>query len=93
MDATNDFVRSASLIGRDYYSRYCLRISLIDIEKTYSEVKNLETNVKLTYIHSYDNVTPTVGFQFGTSGAAASLSFATTGKAWQIEVDVPDVTY
>ena len=63
------------------------------IGKTYSTVRNKETNVKFTYIHTYQSTTGSISISGGTSGAAASVSLSSTPKKWQIEIDVPGVKY
>jgi hypothetical protein len=65
----------------------------VKIKKTYSTVQNKETNVKFTYIHTYQSTTGSISISGGTSGAAAGISLSSTPNKWQIEIDVPGVKY
>lgn len=63
------------------------------ISKTYSASKGKETNVKLTYIHTYQSNVGSISFTGGTSGAAAGVSLSSCANQWQIEVDVSGIKY
>lgn len=63
------------------------------IAKTYTTNRNKETNIRLTYIHTYQQTVGSVSFQAGTDGAAAGVSLSNCDKQWQIEIDVPEITY
>ena len=68
--------------------------AMVELAKTYSEEKDKETNVQLTYVHTYGSITPTIGISAGyPSGVAGSVSVSSTDKAWQIMGDVPGLTY
>ena len=57
------------------------------------ENQKKETNAKMTYIHTYKKISGSVSLQIGTNGVAAGISFSTTENNWQIEIDVPKITY
>lgn len=57
------------------------------------ERKNETTNVRMTYIHTYEEVNGSLSFSVNANGAAASISFSTIQNNWQIEVDVYGIKY
>lgn len=64
------------------------------IEKTYSTLKNKETAMRMTYIHTYDKLSGTVEFSIDKSGVtAAGVSLTTVEDQWQIEVDIAGLIY
>ncbi len=73
--------------GADYIDTY------VKLKKTYSHFKNKETNVKLTYIHTYATVSGSVSFGVSHSGFACGVSLSSCPKQWQIEVEVPGLKY
>lgn len=84
------FEDTTSILGNfyaDYINNYA------ELTKTYPSIKNKETNVKLTYVHTYQSSVGTITFTGGYNAAAAEVSLSSTDKQWQIEVDVPSVTY
>lgn len=52
-----------------------------------------EANAKLTYIHTYKDVSGSISLKLGTDGLAAEVLFSAQEKYWQIEVDVPGLKY
>lgn len=66
----------------------------IVIGKTYTTLKNKETAMRLTYIHTYDKLSGTIDFSIDTSGeAAAGVSLTTVEDQWQIQVDISGLIY
>ena len=63
------------------------------LQKTYSTYKGKETNIRLTYIHTYQSTVGSISFQGGSSGVAAGVSLSSCNKQWQIEIDVPGIYY
>lgn len=63
------------------------------IAKTYTTVQSKETSIQLTYIHTYQSAVGSVSFEGGSSGAAAGVSLSSCDKQWQLEIDVPGITY
>lgn len=63
------------------------------LQKTYSTYKGKETNIRLTYIHTYQSTVGSISFQGGSSGVAAGVSLSRCDKQWQIEIDVPGIYY
>lgn len=63
------------------------------LQKTYSTYKGKETNIRLTYIHTYQSTVGSIPFQGGSSGVAAGVSLSRCDKQWQIEIDVPWIYY
>lgn len=63
------------------------------LQKTYSTYKGKETNIRLTYIHTYQSTVGSISFQGGSSGVAAGVSLSSCDKQWQIEIDVPGIYY
>lgn len=55
--------------------------------------KTKETNIRLTYVHTYQSTVGSISFQGGSSGVAAGVSLSSCDKQWQIEVDVPGIYY
>lgn len=62
----------------------------VDLKKTYSKVKNLETGVRLTYIHTYEQFSPSVSF---SGSLIPSVSVSGTTKQWPLEIDLPGFDY
>lgn len=56
-----------------------------------SDWQDAVTNAKVTYIHTFTEVEPSVGFSLGTGGFAASVELSSSKDTWQIEVDMPDL--
>ena len=56
------------------------------LQKTYSTYKGKETNIRLTYIHTYQSTVGSISFQGGSSGVAAGVSLSRCDKQWQIEI-------
>ena len=52
-----------------------------------------ETNTKFTYIHTYEKISASTTIEAGTSGLAGSVTVNTTDRTWQVEIDVPEITY
>lgn len=64
------------------------------LQKTYSNYKGKETNVRLTYVHTYQASVGSISFEVGSSGDwAAGVSLSSCDKQWQIEIDVPGIYY
>ena len=64
------------------------------IEKTYATLRDRETAMRMTYIHTYDSLSGTIEFSLDTSGvAAAGVSLTTVEDQWQIQVDVAGLMY
>lgn len=63
------------------------------IGKTYTTNQHKETNVRLTYIHTYQQTVGSVSFEGGTEGAAVGVSLSSCDKQWQLEIDVAGLTY
>ena len=56
--------------------------------------KGLETNAKVTYVHTYGNIGGSLSFSMNSNGvAAASVNLQETEKQWQIEIDTPGIKY
>lgn len=63
-------------------------ISLIGAEQ------GKETNAKLTYIHTYGTTDSSVSISLSSNGGlAAGLSFSSSIKSWQIQIDVSGIPY
>lgn len=95
-----------SRANSDTYSGYCWQFnetkglyfaSYIDcyakISKTYTTNRNKVTDIKLTYIHTYQEAVGSISFSAGTSGAAGGVSLSSCDKQWQIQVSVPGIAY
>lgn len=65
----------------------------VALAKTYSTVKNKETEVRLSYVHTYEDVSTSVSIGGGTSVTLPTISVSGTSKQWTIEVSVPGVKY
>ena len=65
----------------------------VQIKRVSSSLKNKQTSMKFTYIHTYQSTTGSVTFGASSSGLAASVSLSNTANKWQIEADVPGITY
>lgn len=63
------------------------------LKKTYTTYQGKETNIRLTYIHTYQSSVGAVSFEGGSSGVAAGVSLSSCDKQWQIEIDVPGIYY
>jgi len=57
------------------------------------QIDNEETNVQLTYIHTYQNLVGTISIGASSDGLAPSISLSTVSSQWQIEVDIPGLIY
>lgn len=63
------------------------------IKKT-GTLEGKETNVKMTYIHTYSKVSGSVTFSMDSTGkAAARLTLTETQDQWQIAIDIPGIKY
>ena len=49
-----------------------------------------ETNVKFTYIHTWQETTGNISF---SSASVASVSLSSTSKKWRVQLDVPGIKY
>ncbi len=67
--------------------------SYAKLQKTYSTYRGKETNIRLTYVHTYQSTVGSISFQGGSSGFAAGVSLSSCAKQWQIEIDVPEIYY
>lgn len=67
--------------------------AFISLYTTDPTVGSNETDVKLTYIHSYNSFTGSVSFTVGTSGLAGGIVATPTTDSWQIQVAVPGLKY
>lgn len=65
----------------------------VKLAKTYSTYKAKETNVRLTYVHTYQDTVGSIYFEGGTGGAAAGVGLSNCSKQWQIQIDVPSIYY
>lgn len=96
----------ASRANSDSYSGYCWQFNekkgnyfadyidcSVKLTKTYSTSRGRETNILLTYIHTYEDAQGSISFDAGTSGAAAGVSIANVDRQWQISVEVPGIDY
>lgn len=63
--------------------------------KTVGEKQGKETSAKLTYIHTYTaiEVGGSLSLTIGANGLAGGVVFSTTGKYWQIQIDVPGIKF
>lgn len=52
-----------------------------------------ETNVKMTYIHTYGEIGGSVTFGVNSQGYAASVNLSQTTQQWKVEVDVHGIEY
>lgn len=62
----------------------------VNLQKTYTQVKNKETGVRLTYIHTYKTYNP--GVSFSGSGVP-QVSLSGTTSQWTLETDLPGFQY
>lgn len=70
-----------------------LATAKIDLAKVGTS-ENKETNVKMTYIHTYGSFEESISFTPTEEGwIAPSLTFTKTENQWQIEIDVPGIKY
>lgn len=65
----------------------------VSIGRVNNSSQSKQTSMRFTYIHTYQSATGSISFSGGTAGVAASVSLSSTPKKWQIEVDVPGITY
>ncbi|MEG0407541.1 MAG: hypothetical protein RR623_01590 [Bacilli bacterium] len=90
----------------DSYSGYCWSFNesvggkdmrslqaTAQIKRVNSTLKNKQTNMKFTYIHTYQSTTGSISFGAGSSGLAGSVNLSSTASKWQLEVDVPGIVY
>lgn len=73
----------------------CMDIGTCEIElaKTYSTVRNKETNVQFTYIHTWSSIYGSLNFGINQDGFAAGITLTETSGQWQLQVDVPGLKY
>ncbi len=57
------------------------------------QIDNEETNAKLTYIHTYEDVVGTITIGASIEGVAPAITLSSVSKQWQIEVDIPGLNY
>ncbi len=70
-----------------------LATAKVDLAKVGTS-ENKETNVKMTYIHTYGAFEESISFTPTEEGwIAPSLAFTKTEEQWQIEIDVPGIKY
>lgn len=81
------FDEKKSAYFADYIDGY------VKLAKTYSSYKSRETNIRLTYVHTYQDTVGSISFEGGTSGVAAGVSLSNCSNQWQIEIDVPSIYY
>lgn len=67
--------------------------SYVKLKKTSSTYFGKQTNIRMTYVHTYQSAVGSISFSGGSSGAAASVSLSSCDKQWQIEIDVPGIYY
>lgn len=99
---------SASTKISDTYAGYCwqfrektgfwgsaMRDATCDVvlKKTYQELKYKETNAKFTYIHTYNNIKPSVSISLSGNGLAGSIILSQDKNTWQMQIDVPALIY
>lgn len=102
----NGSAMSYSQAKADSYKGYCWSFdestssgdmdslqAIVKIKRVSSALKNLQTSMKFTYIHTYQSTTGSISFSGGTAGSAAGVTLSSTSKKWQIEVDVPGIVY
>lgn len=64
------------------------------MSKTYPEVKDKETNIKFTYVHTYDDIVPEISFSVGyPSGFAGNVNLSTHEGVWKLTLEVPGILY
>ena len=63
------------------------------LKKTYQELKYKETNAKFTYIHTYNNIKPSVSISLSGNGLAGSIILSQDKNTWQMQIDVPALIY
>lgn len=61
------------------------------VSRVHNTIEGNETAMRLTYIHTYQEVTGSISFEVSAEGAAASVELSNTPKSWQIEVDIPGI--
>lgn len=70
-----------------------LATAKVDLAKVGTS-ENMETNVKMTYIHTYGVVDASISFTItGPNSVAPSLTISESKNQWQIEIDVPGIKY
>lgn len=69
-----------------------LATAKVDLAKVGTS-ENKETNVKMTYIHTYGKTNEEVSFEVNSKGYAYSVTSSETEEQWQIEIDVPGIKY
>lgn len=70
-----------------------LATAKVDLAKVGTS-ENKETNVKMTYIHTYGAVDGSVSFNITENKKIApSLTLSKTQKQWQIEIDITGIKY
>lgn len=104
----NNAIPAAKCLS-DSYGGYCwrfiektgiifgspMRTATADVllTKTYQQMQNKQTNVKMTYIHTYTSFNPTASFSLGTNNVAATVTITPSTNSWSIQVDVPGLMY
>lgn len=78
-------------IVNTYYADYI--DCSVELSKTYSNFRNKKTNISLTYIHTYTDVSRQVSFSAGIGEASASVTLSETASSWPIQVDIPQIWY
>lgn len=81
------FNETTGIFYADYIDCYA------KLTKTYSTYRGKETNIRMTYVHTYQSDVGSISFEAGTSGIAAGVSLSSCDKQWQIEVDIPGIYY
>lgn len=65
----------------------------VDIKKIGTPL-NKETNIVLTYIHTYGAISGGISFEFDSEEKlSAGISLSLTDKQWQIQIDIPGIIY
>ncbi|MDE5722419.1 MAG: hypothetical protein K2I30_06775 [Clostridia bacterium] len=57
------------------------------------ELQNKMTNVRYTYIHTYNVVKDSVSLTLNSSGLAGGISLSSAEDQWQIEIDLTGIEY
>lgn len=67
-------------------------VTIVKLRQVYPKVGK-ETNAKMTYIHTYNQISGSLSLSIGTNEAAAGVTFSASENYWQVEIDVPKITY
>lgn len=77
-----------------FETRYANYIdTYIKLSKVNSTYQKKETNIRMTYIHTYQSTVGSVSFEGGTQGVAATIGLSGCSKWWRLEIDVPNISY